>query len=81
MKHWFFWYIWRPGDTAWTILRPQYLTDDEAFDLEFQTKHSQIGTEMYRMVYEPRISPTWIFDQRNERELLAGAPVRAPAVA
>lgn len=74
MKRWFYWYIIPPGAREWVAKGAEYFTDSEAFNLEFRTKSQHLGTQMYRLVWDPS-SGTWIFDSRNDRQLLAGAPV------
>ena len=72
---WFFWYVRRPGEKSWTIIQPQWLSDSQAFHTEFQTKSRYLGTEMYRLIYDPKVAPHWVFDPRNDRDFLAGRPI------
>lgn len=78
MKRWFFWYLRPAWASGWTATRPEYLTDSEAFHVEFRTKSSHLGAAMYRFVFDPAISPTWVPDTRTDRELLVSAPIPRP---
>jgi hypothetical protein len=77
MKRWFFWYIIPSGASSWIVKKAEFLTDYEAFNLEFRTKAQNLGASMYRLVWDGRV---WVFDTRNDRQLLAGeAPPRGYA--
>lgn len=74
-KRWFFWYILPHGATAYSYRGPDYLTDQEAFDLEAHTKSSTLGVQLFRFVYIPARG-TWVYDTRNDPSLLASREIR-----
>jgi hypothetical protein len=80
-RRWTFWYTKRRGESQWVTTKPQVLGAYEAWRLQFNTQMEYPGVIMYRFVYEPRLSSTWMYDTRNDRELMAAAPLRAPTYA
>ena len=77
-RRWTFWYTKRPGESRWVTTNPEVLDASEAWRLQHNTHMRYPGVAMYRFVYEPKISNTWMYDTRNDRDLLAQAPLRAP---
>lgn len=75
LSRWFFWYILPPGANAYGARGPEYLTDQAAFQLEFDTKTSRLGTQLYRFVWIPERG-VWIYDSRNDPALLASSTIR-----
>lgn len=75
LERWFFWYVLPPEGTAWGAKGPEYLTDQGAFQLEFETKTFSLGTRLYRFVWIPERG-IWIYDTRNDPALLASSTIR-----
>lgn len=72
---WFFWYVLPIGATEYKGKGPEHMTDQEAFELERQTKTASLGTQLYRFVWIPA-KGTWVYDNRNEPALLASRAIR-----
>jgi hypothetical protein len=77
-KRWFFWYILPSRATSYSARGPQYMTDQEAFQLEFATKTASLGTQLYRFVWIPA-KGIWVYDTRNEPALLASREISEAA--
>jgi hypothetical protein len=76
-NRWFFWYILPPGATAYGARGPSHMTDQEAFQLEFETKTATLGAKLYRFVWIPaRREQPWVYDTRNDPALLASREIR-----
>ncbi len=74
-KRWFFWYALPIGATEYGAKGPEYLTDQGAFQLEFDTRASSLGAQLYRFVWIPA-KGIWVYDTRNEPALLASREIR-----
>lgn len=72
---WFFWYVLPVGATVYGAKGPEYLTDQGAFQLEFDTRASSLGVQLYRYVWIPALG-IWVYDSRNEPALLASREIR-----
>jgi hypothetical protein len=72
---WFFWYVLPYGGTAYGARGPEYLTDQAAFQLEFDTTSSSLGAKLYRWVWIPA-KGIWVYDARNSPDLLASREIR-----
>jgi hypothetical protein len=72
---WFFWYVLPVGATAYGAKGPEYLTDQGAFQLEFDTRSASLGVQLYRYVRIPALG-VWVYDSRNEPSLLASREIR-----
>jgi len=73
-KRWFIWWVSRQEyigqrwvDTG-SWFGPQYLTDREAWRLEFDISSSNFGAKPYRMMWS---GYEWIYDQRTGTVMLA----------
>jgi hypothetical protein len=75
LSRWFFWYVLPPEATAYGARGPEYMTDQAAFQLEFETKTATLGTKLYRFVWIPE-KGIWVYDTRNDPELLASSTIR-----
>lgn len=75
LQRWFFWYVLPPGAPAYGGRGPEYMTDQGAFQLEFETKTSSLGTQLYRFAWIPE-KGIWVYDKRNDPELLASSTIR-----
>jgi hypothetical protein len=75
LKRWFFWYILPFGATQYGARGPSYMTDQEAFDLEANTKAGSLGAQLFRFVWIPA-KGVWVYDRRNEPSLLASREIR-----
>jgi hypothetical protein len=73
-KRWFFWYVLPIGATEYGSKGPEYLTDQGAFQLEFETKTSSLGVRLYRFVWIPA-KGAWVYDNRDEPALLASRAI------
>lgn len=71
---WFFWYVLPFGATAYGARGPEYLTDQGAFQLEFDTRSVSLGAKIYRFVWIPA-KGIWVYDARNEPALLASGEI------
>jgi hypothetical protein len=77
MKRWFFWYTRRGGIV--TGVGPMYMTDQEAFALQFNTEFDYLTIEMFRFAWTP--SGVWVYDTRSGAALLAGRALPSTGVA
>jgi hypothetical protein len=75
LERWFFWYVLPPRAAAYGARGPEYLTDQGAFQLEFETKTNVLGTQLYRFVWIPDRG-VWVYDTRNDPALLASSTIR-----
>jgi hypothetical protein len=75
LSRWFFWYTLPQGATEYGARGPMYLTDQEAFQLEFATKAASLGTLLYRFVWIPA-QGIWIYDTRTDPALLASREIQ-----
>lgn len=75
LERWFFWYILPPNATSYGARGPSYMTDQGAFQLEFETKTNVLGTQLYRFAWIPDRG-IWVYDRRNDPELLASSTIR-----
>jgi hypothetical protein len=65
---WFCWYVaMDDGRAAW--LGPLHMSDQDAFQYEFNTKRDYLGAKLYRFVWPG--TGVWIYDTRNDPGLLA----------
>lgn len=71
---WFFWYVLPYGATAYGARGPSYMTDQEAFRLEFETKTASLGAQLYRFAWIPA-KGIWAYDTRNDPALLASREI------
>jgi hypothetical protein len=74
-KRWFFWYVLPYGATSYTFRGPSNLTDQEAFELEAETRSASLGVQLFRFVYI-YASGTWVYDQRTPPALLGSREIR-----
>jgi hypothetical protein len=74
-SRWFFWYILPRGATEYATRGPEHLTDQGAFQLEFETKTASLGVQLYRFVWIPD-KGIWVYDTRNDPGLLASREIR-----
>ncbi len=74
-KRWFFWYVLPFGATSYGARGPENLTDQGAFQLEFDTRSASLGVQLYRYVWVPS-QGDWIYDNRNQPALLASREIR-----
>jgi hypothetical protein len=75
VKRWFFWYVLPVGSSSYGARGPEFLTDQEAFELERQTKTATLGVQLYRWVWVPS-KGVWVYDTRNAPGLLASREIR-----
>ena len=75
-KRWYFWYTRKAGSSSFVLTHPEYMSDYQAFILQTNTKAQNPGVEMWRFLYDPAISKTnWVYDRRNDPQLMAGDPL------
>jgi hypothetical protein len=72
---WFFWYVLPQGATVYGARGPEYLTDQGAFQLEFDTRSASLGVQLYRYVWVPS-QGIWVYDSRTQPALLASREIR-----
>jgi len=77
-ERWFFWYVLPFGATAYGARGPSHMTDQAAFQLEFETKAKSLGAQLYRFVWIPT-KGIWVYDTRNEPALLASREINEAA--
>jgi len=65
---WFCWYVVDDsGRAAW--VGPLHMSDQDAFQYEFNTKRDYLGAKLYRFVWPG--TGVWVYDTRNDPGLLA----------
>jgi len=74
-SRWFFWYVLPYNATEYGARGPEKLTDQGAFQLEFETKTTSLGVKLYRFVWIP-MNGIWVPDTRNDPALLASRAIR-----
>lgn len=74
--HWFYWYLHYQGRSV--PYGAVYMTDQEAFRTEFNTKSEYLGVDPHRYVWT---GAQWLRDQRRDPELLASAPIPGANIA
>lgn len=68
VQRWFCWYVATvDGRAAW--VGPTKLSDQDAFQYEFNTKRDNLGARLYRFVWPG--TGVWVWDQRTDPGLLA----------
>jgi hypothetical protein len=73
-ERWFFWYVLPFRATAYSARGPMHMTDQGAFQLEFDTKTASLGAQLYRFAWIPT-KGIWVYDTRNDPALLASAEI------
>jgi hypothetical protein len=77
-ERWFFWYVLPFGGTSYGARGPLHMTDQAAFQLEFETKTASLGAKLYRFAWVPA-KGIWVYDTRNEPALLASQEISEAA--